>query len=445
MSHEPRFHDLNAERTLIGAAMLDESVVDRVALHSMAFANAECRCAWQAIQQLHADGKPLDAVLVGERSEIPPSTLAAWLLDVPTADNAEYYADIVRNHAMTRGVLWAADKIRDLHRRGQAEGLALLDAALEEFTALDVGLPQRALTIGDLIKERFAELDSFIEARARGEDVLTGVPTGLEKLDKLLSGIQPGIVTMLAGRPAMGKSALALGIADVASQLGYGVHVFSLEDARASYTDRALARGARVPTERIRTARLRRDDMLPMNRRASELCKRSHWLYEDISDISADEIVRAVRRARVRNKTRLVIVDYLQIVRRPRRYENKNDVLEQNINTLARAARHDNIAYLVLSQLSREVERRDDKRPRMSDLRDSGTLEERTKCVLAVYRGHVYGEPREGIDYDENDPKRQRPTQEEWERRMDILILKNSHGPTGTVGCQWDGPCTRVY
>ena len=121
---------------------------------------------------------------------------------------------------------------------------------------------------------------------------------------------------------------------------------------------------------------------------ATELHKRDNWLYEDVSDISAEEVVRAARRERQRNRTELVIVDYLQLLRRPRRYESVHDSITQTIDVLARAAKHDGLAYLVLSQLSRNVERRDNKRPMLADLRESGSIEERAKCILALIARH---------------------------------------------------------
>ena len=271
------------------------------------------------------------------------------------------------------------------------------------------------------------------------------MPTGISRLDDITNGLQRGIVTVVAARPGMGKSALALGVADAASAAGHGVHVFSLEDTGSVYADRTLARCSRAPVEDIRTARLKRGDMPRVVASAAELAGRSDWLFEDVSDISAEALVRSVRRERARNETALVIVDYLTLLHRPRRFEAMHDAVTQNIETLARAAKHDNMAYLVLSQLSRGVDRRADKRPIAADLRESGSIEERAKCILAMYRGSVYGEPCAGIDYDPDDPNDQRPTREEWEKRADILILKNSNGRTGNVRCRWDGPCTRIH
>lgn len=437
--------DVTAERAVIGAALLEPSVLERVELESRHFAGIQERVAWQTMLDMRAEGVAVDPILVAERSNLAYSMLSQCLLDTVTADNAEFYANVVREYAITRAVLMATEGIKDMHRRGEAAGSELLGAALKSITAIDIERPQRALRIGQLIRERFLELDALAERRARGESALTGVPTGLDSLDNLLSGIQPGIVTVLAGRPAMGKSALALGIADSATAHGFGVHVFSLEDARSAYADRSLARTARVPSERIRTCNLKRGDMSRLAQAATRLVKRERWLYEDVSDISPDALVRAVRRERAENQTQLVVVDYLQLLRRPSRCFSVHDATTQNLEILARAAKHDGIAYLVLSQLSRSVEKREDKRPMLSDLRESGSIEERAKCILAMYRGAYYGPPKEGIDYDDGDPHEQRPNDREWERRADILVLKNSHGRTGYVRCEWDGPCTRIY
>ena len=438
--------DPDAERALIGAALIDPSVLERVALVPAHFAGIQERRVWQAMLELRAEGQPLDALVIADRERtVTPSYMATCAMATPTADNAEYYADIVREHALTRAVLGVLEDVRVLHRRGEAKGAALLDAVTRAISNIELGRPRCALTMGQLIKRRFAALDGLLAARERGESALTGITTGIDKLDDILGGLQRDIVTILAGRPAMGKSALALGIADAATAAGHGVHVFSLEDAEAAYTDRSLARAARVPTEDIRTARIKRHDIARIMGAATDLTRRHRWLYEDVSDISAEELVRAVRRERERNRTELVIVDYLTLLRRPRRYANVHDAITQNLEVLARAAKHDEMAYLVLSQLNRSLESRHDRRPMLADLRESGSIEERAKCIVGLYRGSVYGEPRDGVDFHSDDPGDPRPTQEAWERRVDIMILKNSHGRTGTVRCGWDGPCTRVY
>ena len=171
----PRIGDLEAEQALIGAALMDESVPDRVALTAEHFTGMESKCAWRAILTLRAAGKPLDSLLVAECAGISPVFLGACAMSTPTADNAEYYADIVRAHALTRAVLAATGAVQEHHRRGEFAGPELLDLALKLITAIDVDRPRQALTIGDLVRERFAELDAIAEARARGEDVRTGI------------------------------------------------------------------------------------------------------------------------------------------------------------------------------------------------------------------------------------------------------------------------------
>ena len=438
-----KLYDPDAERALVGAALLDASVLDLVELPAESFLDLALRRVWAAMLALHVQDQPIDAITAAAQAQVPPALLSECALATPTAANAEHYAAIVREHALTRAVLAASAEVADLHRLGKAAGGELLGAALQAFTRIDLGLPGQAIPIGEVIKQRFRELAQIADARERGELALTGVPTGIDALDDVLGGLQPGIVTILAGRPGMGKSALALGITDAASARGHGVHVFSLEDPRAAYADRTLAQAAHVPAERLRAARLDRGDFSHLIQRSQDLGHRTNWLYEDVSGIGAEELVRAVRRQRAANKTKLVVIDYLQLLRRPRRYETMHDAVTQNIETLAEAAKHDGIAYLVLAQLSRQVERREDKRPQPADLRESGSIEERAKCILFLYRGSVYGEPRRGIDYDQDEPP---PSPEDWERRIDIIIAKNSNGSAGTyVRRRWDGPTTRVY
>lgn len=443
----PRYHDEDSERSLIGAAFIDASVLDRVGLPSQAFFSPRNALIWRLLLELHADNKPLDPILVAERANTPSITSADLANDIVfcVASNAEFHADVVRKHATTRKVLRAAAHITELHKRGEAEGDELLDAAMEAIAAINVGTPSEAVTVGQLVKERFAEFDRMLQARQDGDEPITGVPTGLPSLDRQLAGIQPGIITIVAGRPGMGKSALALQIADHASARGHGVHVFSLEDSDAAYADRSLATGARVPTTRIRTAQLQRGDMLGLMRRAADLGRRKRWRYQKGSSMSAEAVVREVRRIRKENDTRLVIVDYVQLLDKPRRYQSENYALDHIMKVLAAAAKADDLAYLVLCQLNRDCEKREDKRPRASDLRDSGSLEQISKCVLGLYRGSVYGPPHHGIDYNDSDPDDPCPRDDEWERRLEILILKQNHGPLGTVVCGWDGPCTRIY
>jgi replicative DNA helicase len=218
--------------------------------------------------------------------------------------------------------------------------------------------------------------------------------------------------------------------------------VFSLEDVRATYADRALARGSEVPPETMRSGRLNAVQLENLDRAAHRLWVRKGWIVDDRSGLSADEVVRSIRRRRRENNTQLAVIDYVQLLRHPPRVENTHEAIKRNLNTLADAANADGIAYLVMSQLSRTIERREDKRPMLSDLRESGSLEERAKCVIGLYRGSVYGAPKKHVDFN---PDSEPPSEEEFAKRVDLLVLKNTNGRTGYVRAKWDGPCTRVY
>jgi replicative DNA helicase len=315
------------------------------------------------------------------------------------------------------------------------------------------GRADDAASIGTLVRRRLRELDELAAARARGETALTGVPTGIAALDRKLGGWQFGVVNLLAGRPAMGKSAVALAGAEAAAGAGYGVHVFSLEDSWRAYADRNLARRSGVPAERIRSVELQRQDFAPLVTATAALKRIDRWVLDDRGGLSAHEIIRAVRRKREELQTRLVIVDYVQLVRRAPRLD-ENAALDEIMTAFAAAAKDDGgrVAWLVLSQLNRKVEERTDKRPHLSDLRGSGALEERSKVAVGLYRGAYYhSEPQKEIDYECSCMGKapasacpHRPSEEDFERQMQVLLLKNNNGETGRVFATWSGPTMEI-
>jgi len=226
----------------------------------------------------------------------------------------------------------------------------------------------------------------------------------------------------VAGRPGMGKSALGMTMAAAQVRDGAGVHVFSLEDTWRTYADRFLSRVSAVPAEVLRTGRalnlVEQRDLRDGASAAAAKC--GHWVIDDRSGIDAAEIVRSVRRSARDNATRVVIVDYIQLTRRPPK-TSQHEHLGQQLLTLATAAKQDDVSYVVLSQLNRGLESRDDKTPRLSDLRESGNLEEFSKCVIAIHRPVMYQR--------DADPS-----------EAQLLVLKNNQGRTGRVVAKFDGP-----
>jgi replicative DNA helicase len=308
------------------------------------------------------------------------------------------------------------------------------------LTRFDAEQPEGALVIGDVIKRRLKQLEQIAQERATGARVLSGYPTGVERLDEKTGGWQAGIVSIVAARPAMGKSSLGLATANASSEAGFGVHLFSLEDTEQAYADRALSRASGVSAENLRNSELSAVSMEQVRVANRKLQQRKGWLFDGRSGITADEIVRSVRRRRRDNGTKVVIVDYVQLVKRPARMSG-HEALSEIVTTFADAAKQDSMAYVVMSQLNRELEKREDKRPQLSDLRESGSLEERAKCVVGVYRGSVYGGPRKGVDYAED---QRQPSQDEHAGTVQLLVLKNSNGRTGLVKASWFGPTTRI-
>lgn len=438
-----------AEASAIGCCLLRPEIADEVDLEADDFFVPRHTFIWQAIVAVRARGDAVDEITLGDELQRSGkldavggySALSRLVIDTPTAANVAYYAEIVKRAARARRLMIG---LSEAIERGfvDQDPDEIWASAERVLRSADRGKADPILSAKDLIKRRMLEYDAIVEAQQRGDVALSGVPTGMDSLDKMLGGIQPGIVTICAGRPGMGKSAFALAVTKAALEHGHGVHVFSLEDSRAAYTDRMLGGESRVPVEKLRAMGLSREEYMRVGTAAGTLARREGLAYYDGASIGAEELVRVVRRGREANKTRLVVVDYLQLLHRPRRYDTVNDAINQTMSILADAAKELDVAFLVMSQLNRKVEERTDKRPLISDLRDSGTIEERSKCVLALYRGSYYGPPVKGQDYEEDEP---RPTDDEFARRVDVLVLKNNQGQTGAIRRRWDGPTTRVY
>ena len=413
---------------------------------------------WTAIRNLEAKGLPIDLVTIGDevarrrqderdnerdiaqkRVEID-AYLGECALTVHTPENAVEYARRLKDHTLRRRLLESLGEIMVAARDDDATGAELLTMALGGLSVLDAEQPEQARAIGDVIKRRMQQLDEIARERSLGLRTLSGFPTGVAILDDKIGGWQAGIVSLIAARPGMGKSSLGLATADACSAAGFGVHVFSLEDTESAYADRTMSRASGVPAETIRNCDLNRGQIQELTNALPSVTRRSSWLFDDRSGITAQEIVRSVRRHKRANATRVAIVDYIQLVTKPDRRMTTHEAISENISTFADAAKQDGIAYVVMSQLNREIEKREDKRPLLADLRESGSLEERSKCVVGLYRGAVYGKkPKKNVDYQVSEP-----SQEDFEKQIQLLVLKNSNGRTGRCFATWTGATTRI-
>ncbi len=421
-----------AEAGLIGLALTAPRRIPEIELEPEHFFSQRWAAAWTAIRELHEAGKGVDEISVADRMEaqgVPGMLAELTLATLGTIAHmpAEYVA-IVREGWVTRQVRLALGAVEQAQRDGLG-GVDLLSYAVEKLGSVQVEQPSQMLTIGQLVRGRFTQLRDLADAKGKGLVAVTGIPT-LPGLDKIIGGLQRGICTVVAGRPGMGKSAFGMTLTDRASDMGLGVHVFSLEDTRDSYSDRALSRTSLVPADKLRACEIHAGQIQDLRAAADTLYQRKGWIVDDRSGITAEEVVRAVRRERNKNRTEIVVVDYIQLLRGPpsmprSEASNKTAVTDHAMNVLADAAKQDGIAYIVLAQLNRECEKREDKRPLLSDLKQSGALEERAKAVIVLYRPAVY---------DDAEPA----------DKIEIIVRKNNHGDTGIATARWHGPTTRI-
>jgi replicative DNA helicase len=438
------------ESSVIGAIFVrPDNLALLPEIEAQHFAHFKPRITFEAIRNLEHRGLPIDVTTVGdELGRVGQLEAVGWdflgncTLSVPTAENAVEYARRVRDHALRRRLLETLAEVLSHGRNGEHTGAELLTMALAGLSVLDAEQPEQAATIGEIVKRRIAQLEEIARERALGITTLSGMPSGIAELDSKLGGWQPGIMSIVAARPSMGKSSLGLATADACTAKGFGVHLFSLEDTESAYADRVMSRTSQVPAESIRNSTLARGQLDSLQRAVGDITRRTGWIVDGRSGVSAQEIVRSVRRHRRSNATRVVIVDYVQLVAKPNPRMTMHEALTEIATTFSDAAKQDGIAYVVMSQLNREIEKREDKRPQLSDLRESGALEERAKCVVGIYRGAAYGgKPKRGIDYPRDGSE---PSEDEFERMVQLLVLKNNNGRTGTIRASWHGPTTRM-
>ncbi|HYF53749.1 MAG TPA: DnaB-like helicase C-terminal domain-containing protein [Salinarimonas sp.] len=413
-----------AERCLLGSVFLRPELAGVVELAEGDFYDWKHREVWRAMQELHASRRPAnDIALLAEAigSRMPAVGGLSFLSDLMashvTPDNYEHYVRLVTEASLTRRVRSAVAELL----ASDAKGEELVSKAFESISGLLNRTSDGAVTIGDAVREKLAEITQKLEAKERGEVVAMGIPTGLPKLDEVLGGLQTGVVTIVAGRPSMGKSSLARTLADNVNRQGYGVHVFSLEHKTDAYTTRALADAARIELGRLRAIDIDRHEYARLLGAGDKLSGRRGWIIDSTSNLSAVQVAMRVRRHRRENGTRMVVVDYVQLLRDRRvRAGERKAMVDVAIEGLVELARSEDLALVVLSQLSRDCEKRDDKRPEMSDLRESGELEQVADSVLLLYRDEVYHKDSKDKGVGE------------------VLIAKNKHGRTGRVRFAWD-------
>jgi len=416
--------NLEAEASVLGAMMVAEGaiapVVLDIRLHDEDFYRERHRIVFRAITSLYEKGEPVDALTVsehltqgGELAEAGGKEGISELAStVPVPGNARHYAQIVKQNSLLRRLLATSQQIQKSVHEREGEPGALVERA--ESLLFKVAHEERASDFRRVAEVLGDEIDR-LEALSKGDQELTGTPSGFRDLDGVLGGFQPGNLIVIAARPSLGKSALVCNIAEnVASKHGATVAFFSLEMSEAELAHRFIACRARIPNDKLRKGNVAARDWPRVVRACNELEKASLWL-DDSSDLSLLELrAKARRLAASEGNLGLVIVDYMQLMRPEDPRVNRVEQVGQVSRGLKILARELEVPVIGISQLSRAPELRPDKRPILSDLRESGNLEQDSDVVMFIYRESKYDE--------EADPS-----------EAEFIIAKHRNGPTGKV------------
>ncbi len=412
-----------AEESFIGSLLLDKDAIIKVAdiIHIDDFYIEKNGMIYEAILKLFEKREPLDVVTLSEELE-KQGTLkeiggASYLTDlvngVPTAAHVVNYAKIVAQKATLRRLIAAASQINEIAYDEEEQLDNLLDKA--EKTLFDVSqkhLRQNFVSIKDVLADSFDRLDSL----HKDNESLRGTPTGFTGVDNILAGLQKSDLIILAARPSMGKTSLALNIAqNVATKQGVPVGIFSLEMSKEQLIDRMLASEAGIDSWKLRTGSLEDKDFEKLNKAMGVLAEAPIYI-DDSAMANVMEMRTKARRLQSEHDLGLIVIDYLQLMSGG---SSSSDNRVQEISEISRGlkglARELNVPVIALSQLSRSVEQRNPKIPQLSDLRESGSIEQDADVVMFIYREDYY--------------------EKETEKKniADILIKKHRNGPTGDV------------
>jgi len=411
-----------AEEAVLGAVMLNPEAYYDVAefLQNTDFYIHRHRWIWEAYVHLHESRTPIDILTVteeldqkGQLAEVGgASYLTSLINNVPSALHAVAYGRLIEQTAVRRNMLEAANKIAKL---AYDEHIGL-ETVMDDAEKAVFGVSERRMTrdlqpIQEVLSNYY---DHIGELAARPEEI-HGVPTGFIDLDKLLSGLQPSDLLIVAGRPGMGKTGLALSIAKNAAQTHKKhVAIFSLEMANEQLVQRLISQETGIDSQRLRTGKLS-DDEWPLFTHAIEVMSDTRIFLDDTPAITPLQLRTKCRRLHLEYRLDLIIIDYLQLMSGDSRNDNRVQEVSYISRNLKILARELNVPVIAAAQLSRAVEQRTDKRPVLSDLRESGSLEQDADIVMFIYRPEVY----------EDDPAK--------ENLAEIIISKHRNGPVGSV------------
>jgi len=425
-------YNIEAEESLLGAMLISKDAVSSVLeiVGSDDFYRKQNQLIFDAILKLYSKGEPVDAITIADHlkkksllEDVGGKTFIHSLIsNIPLAANAEYYGRIVRNHSILRKLIYAATDIATMGYEVPEDLVATVDKAQELIFSIYQDLNQgnnknSVAVMKDIAPEVFDEVEKLHEA---GSDV-SGIPSGYIELDNITLGFQKSDLIIIAARPGMGKTSLVLGMAlNITLKEKIPVALFSLEMSKHQVGQRLMSAQSRIDLQRFRDGKIKDDEWTKLGRAVGKLteCK----LYVD--DTAFLTVMDLRSRARMMASTygiKMIIVDYLQLMQSTSNYRgNKVQEITEISQNLKSIAKELNIPVIAVSQLSREVEKRENKRPQLSDLRESGSIEQDADLVAFVYRDEYY---------DENSTKK---------GEADLIIAKHRNGPIGKVKLQFN-------
>jgi len=424
--------DMEAEQCVLGAMLMSKDAIADVveALRGTDFYRPAHEQVYDAVVDLYGRGEPADAITVsaelGKRGELTrvggAPYLHTLLSSVPVAANAGYYAEIVREKAILRRLVNASIRIGQMSYAGEGDVDGIVDRAQAEVYAVtDRNASEDYKPLSELMQPTLDEMEAI---SSRGGN-LGGVPTGFAELDDLTNGLHPGQMVIVAARPGMGKSTLALDLARSASiKHGLTSVIFSLEMSQIEITMRLLSAEASIPLSHIRGGRMSDDDWSRVATKMGQVSEAPMFI-DDSPNLTMVEIRAKARRLKQRHELKLVVIDYIQLMTSGKKVESRQLEVSEFSRQLKLLAKELEVPVVALSQLNRGPEQRTDKKPMLSDLRESGSLEQDADMVILLNRPDIYDKESERAG------------------EADIDLAKHRNGPTKMMTVAFQGHYSR--
>ena len=426
-------HDIDAEQAVIGSMLTDkDAVVEAVEiLKEDDFYRQDNKTIYEAILNLYNRAEPIDIITVkseltslGKLEAVGGLEYLAILPDkVPTTANVERYIKIVEEKSILRRLIKASNELIDLGYAESEDIDSIMNQAEKKVFEISQGKNQKGYTpIKDILVESFAELEKLYNQK----EPITGIPTGFADLDYKTAGLHNSDLVLIAARPAMGKSAFALNLAtNAAVQSNVPVVIFNLEMSKSQLVSRILCSEAMVDSNKVRTGKIEEDDWIKLATALGPLSEAPIYI-DDTPGITVTEIRAKCRKLKMEKNLGLIVIDYLQLIQGSGK---RNSSREQEISEISRSlkilAKELDVPVIALSQLSRAAEQRADHRPMLSDLRESGAIEQDADIVMFLYRDDYYNPDSEKKNIAE------------------VIMAKHRAGSTGTVELLWLGSYTK--